>query len=337
MQKQVADLAITTDGWFGVNTTRNLRSTDKIIKSIGRMIFLIGMCFVMLYPVLFILSSAFKTLADIYNPSVVWIPRSFNLQPLKIAMDIMQYPTAILKSIRITVVSVGLQLIAVLLAGYGFARFKFPGRRLLFGLLIFTIIVPVQSYIIPLYVNLKNFDFFGIGTLIGFITGTPLTKNLLDTNLLFYLQAIFGMGIRSGLCIFIIRQFFKNMPVELEEAATIDGCGPFGTFLKVMIPNTLPLITTVTVFSVVWYWNDFFLSSMFFRAEFPVSVNLTFLSTLLTTSDNVVSGISSQELLLLKEPILASGCLITILPIILMYVFAQRYFTEGVERSGIVG
>lgn len=322
------------------NRQRNRSRAEKLIKGIARTILLIGLCYVMLYPVLFILSASFKTLEDIYNPSVVWVPQTFSLQAMKIATDILQYPKAIMKTLSITLPSVALQLITVLLAGYGFARFQFRGRSLLFGLLIFTIIVPVQSYIIPLYVNMKNFNFFGIGSLIGLVTGKPLVKNLLDKNVVFYIQALFGMGIRSGLCVFIMRQFFKNMPTELEEAAMIDGCGPIRTFLRVMVPNTLPLIATVVVFSIVWYWNDYYLSSMFFRTQFPISVNLTTLSTLLTTSDNIVnsvSGISSQELLLLKEPILACGCLVTILPVVLMYVFAQRYFTEGVERSGIVG
>ena len=148
------------------------------------------------------------------------------------------------------------------------------------------------------------------------------------------------MGIRSGLCIFIIRQFFRNMPVELEEAAMIDGCGSFGTFLRVMIPNTLPLIATVLVFSIVWYYNDYYLSAIFFRADFPLSVSLTNMSKLLGTYSQGLQGMggmTGQELGLMKEPVLACGCLLTLLPLILMYVLLQRYFTEGVERSGIVG
>lgn len=337
MNRKIISLIKKLDRWLRESKSRNLNRVGKAVRVAARTIFLIGICFVMLYPVLFIISSSFKTMEDIYNPSVVWIPRNFSLQAMKIAMDVLKYPQAILRTVKLVLFSVGFQLISVLLAGYGFARFRFPGRRLLFGLLIFTIIVPVQSYIIPQYVNMKHFDIFGIGSLAGLFTDKALTINLLDTNALFYLQAVFGMGIRSGLCIFIIRQFFKNIPAELEEAAMIDGYGPLGTFLRIMVPNTLPLIATIVVFSIVWYWNDYFLSSMFFRVEFPLSVNLTFLSTMVTFSDNVASGITKQELLLLRESVLACGCMLVIFPIILMYVFAQRYFTEGVERSGIVG
>ena len=130
------------------------------------------------------------------------------------------------------------------------------------------------------------------------------------------------------------------MPVELEEAAMIDGCGSFGTFLRVMVPNTLPLIATVLVFSIVWYYNDYYLSAIFFRADFPLSVSLTNMSKLLGTYSQGLQGMggmTGQELGLMKEPVLACGCLLTLLPLVLMYVFLQRYFTEGVERSGIVG
>lgn len=340
LNAQFKNVFQTADRFMEDNKQHYLNKSGGFLKSAGKAVLMVGLCFVMLYPMLFILSASFKTLDDLYNPSVVWLPRSFNMEAMKIALALMKYSESVLKTLTIMIPSVLFQLVAVLMTGYGFARFKFWGKNLLFGFLIFTIIVPVQSYIIPLYVNLKNFNFFGVGSLIGLVSGQAVTTNLLDTNTLFYLQAILGMGIRSGLCIFIIRQFFKNIPVELEEAATIDGCGPIRTFMRVMIPNALPLIATVVVFSIVWYWNDFYLSSMFFRTDFPLSVNLTTLRTTLSSSDQVVngvSGISSQELVLMREPILACGCLITVLPLVIFYVFLQRYFTEGVERSGIVG
>ena len=322
------------------NRVRSVRLAGRLTRGFGKAVLLIGLCFVMIYPILFILSSGFKSIEDIYNPSVVWVPQQFSLQAMDVAIRILEYPKALLKTASILVPSVMLQLWTVLLAGYGFARFRFPGRSLFFGVLIFTIIVPVQSYIIPLFVNMKNFDYFGIGSLIGLVTGEPVTSNLIDSPAVFYILALFGMGIRSGLCIFIIRQFFRNMPVELEEAAMIDGCGSFGTFLRVMIPNTLPLIATVLVFSIVWYYNDYYLSAIFFRADFPLSVSLTNMSKLLGTYSQGLQGMggmTGQELGLMKEPVLGCGCLLTLLPLVLMYVLLQRYFTEGVERSGIVG
>ena len=301
-----------------------------------KLLFLSAMSFVMLYPVLFMLSSGFKSLADVYNPTVVWLPQEFSLQPLKLAAEVMGYKNAVLKTLAMMLPSIALQLISVLLAGYGFARFSFRGSRLLFGLCLFTIIVPVQTYIIPLYTGFKSFDFFYLGRLAGLFTGEPLTVNLLGSHAVFYIQAALGMGIRSGLYIFIMRQFFRNMPKELDEAAMVDGCNSFQTFVRIMLPNTVPVIATVLVFSLVWYWNDFFQSSMYYRSDFTVSVHLTFLSSLLRTS-NMVSGIAAQELIFMREAILACGCLITTLPLVVLYIIAQRFFTEGITRSGIVG
>ena len=288
-----------------------------------RYAFLIGMSFVMVYPVLFILSAAFKNIQDVYDPTVVWLPKNFSLEPLKLALEVLDFENSIMRTLSVTLPSVFLQLISSLLAGYGFARFRFRGKNVLFALLIFTIIVPVQTYMIPLYVEFKNFDYFGIGSLIGLFTGKTLQTSLVNSN-------------RSGLYIFMLRQFFMGMPKELDEAASIDGCSPLQTFLKVMLPNAVPMMVTIVVFSLVWYWNDYYLSSMFFNNNPPLSQKLTELRTLLDFSGQVTT-ITKQELVFLKEGILACGCLVTILPPLILYIFAQKFFTEGLERSGIVG
>ncbi|MBP1576327.1 MAG: carbohydrate ABC transporter permease [Oscillospiraceae bacterium] len=323
-----------------VQQLRLARMAKKVTGGLFKAVLLTGLCFVMLYPVLYILSYGFRSVSDLYNPSVVWLPRDFSLVPFEIAMETLDYWNSLSKTLLVLIPSVLFQLAATFLAGYGFSRAKFFGRGLMFGLLLFTIIVPAQTYIIPLYVNMKHFDWFGIGSLAGLFTGKQLVTNLLDQPALFWLQAIFGMGIRSGLCVFIVRQFFRGIPMELEEAAMIDGCGPVRTFLSVMLPNARSLAATGLVFSVVCYWNDFTLTGIFFPTEFPLSVNLTNLRSLLgSTSQAVqgVAGISGQDLLLLREPALACGCLLSILPIVLFYVLVQRNFIEGAERSGIVG
>lgn len=311
------------------------RVTRRVVSTL-RLVFLIGMSFVMLYPVLYILSAGFKSLQDVYDPTVVWLPKNFSWQSMTLALDVLDFTKSVSRTLAMTVPSVLLQMVSSLLAGYGFARFKFPGRKVLFALLIFTIIVPVQTYMIPLYVGFKNFDYFGIGSLIGLLTGKPMTTSLVDSNVPFYLMAMLGAGIRSGLYIFMLRQFFVGMPKELEEAASIDGCGPLQVFVRIMLPNAVPMMVTIMVFSLVWYWNDYYLSSMFFNTTFPLSVKLTELNSLLTYS-NQVSGIANQELLFMKEGILACGCLLVILPPLILYIFAQKFFTEGLERSGIVG
>lgn len=310
---------------------------SKWVKSLLRAAFLLGMGFVMLYPVLYMISGAFKSKIDVYDPTVIWIPKNYSLQSVKLAMTTLDYWVSLLKTLQILVPSVLFQLISTLLAAYGFAKFKFKERNILFGLLIFTIIVPIQTIIIPVYVNFKYFDFFGIGKLIGLFTGEPLTVKLLNTTTPFYLMAISGMGIRSGLYIFIMRQFFRNMPKELEEAAMIDGCGPFKTFTRIMIPNVIPAIVTILLFSIVWYWNDFYQSVMFLQNGYPLSVSLTMMNGLLDITGKNISSLSHQDLWLLRDSVLVSGCLLVVAPILILYIFLQRFFTESIERTGIVG
>jgi multiple sugar transport system permease protein len=288
-------------------------------KSIVRAVFLLGVGFVMVYPVLFMLSSSFKTVGDTFDPTVVWIPSGLQLYNFKMAFDLMDYGSALRSTLTILVPSVLLQVMSSLFISYGFARFSFKGKNLLFGLLIFNIIVPVQSYMIPLYVNLQS-------------------MYLLDNVAQFYIQAALGTGIRSGLYIFILRQFFRNMPKELDEAACIDGCGPVSTFIRVMVPNVTPAILTITVFSVVWYFNDYTLSGMLLNKDFPLSVTVTGVSTALNNKlQNMAGQALGADIKLLSDSILSAACLIVVLPLIAMYLVVQRFFTEGVERTGIVG
>lgn len=312
------------------------RKTAEVTKTVLRAVFLLGMGYVMLYPILFMVSGAFKAGEDVYDPTVIWIPKNFSFQAFELAVDTLKFWESLKQTLIILLPSVCLQMISTLLAGYGFARFKFKERGLLFGCLVFTIIVPVQNLIVPLYANFQNFDMFGLGYLTGAITsqGPP---NLLNTGWPFYFMAAFGMGIRSGLYIFIMRQFFRNMPKELEEAALIDGCGNFKTFTRVMLPNVRPAIVTVLVFSIVWYWNDYYQSSMFLMDKQTLSVSLTMLNGMLDITAGSISSITSQELMLMRDSVLECGCILVMLPLLIMYIILQKQFTEGIERTGIVG
>ena len=135
-----------------------------------------------------------------------------------------------------------------------------------------------------------------------------------------------------------MRQFFRQMPPEIEEAALIDGCGYFKTFWRVMLPNVVSAVVTITMFSIVWYWNDYYIASMFYKTDLPLSVHLTFLqANLNVVGKNFISGISDTDLWLLRESVLSCGCLLTIGPLLILYVFAQRFFPASIERTGIVG
>ena len=301
----------------------------KWVKIIFRTMFILGMAYVLLYPILYLLSNSFAGPADRFNPTVIWIPINYTLDSIKGAIVALDYWASVGRTLVILIPTVTIQLIICLLVGYGFARFKFKGRETLFGLLLFTIIVPAQTMIIPLYVNYSLF--WGIGPMM--FPDYNSQMSLLNTPWTFYLSTLFGMGIRSGLYIFIFRQFFRGMPKELEEAALIDGCGPLSVFRKIMVPNASASMITVVLFSVVWHWNEYYLSSLFYDSEFPISVTLSMIGSKISN----ITSMGGADLDLLRNHIVESGALLVLAPILIVYIFTQKYFTESIERTGLVG
>lgn len=304
--------------------------SEKVWK-IFRLLLIFSFSFVILYPIIYMLSMSFRSMGDLFDPSIVWVPRNFTFKNFADSFKHMDYITSLFTTFKVGIVSSFLQTASCCIIAYGFARFKFRERNFMFSLLLLTIIIPPQVTLIPLYMMFKDFGIPFVAKHLEDITGYYMTVNLLDNPLLFYLQAIFGMGIRSGLYIFILRQFFRSFPVELEEAAEIDGCSPFGTFARVILPNAGSFLLTITLFSIVWYWNDYFNTGVFLGQTRTLAVSLTFLRFSLAQEMGVVNNVyeSSAQM--------QAGSLLFILPILIMYIFMQRYFTESIERSGIVG
>lgn len=295
----------------------------EIIFPIFRFIILFGLGFVILYPLIYMISCAFRERGDMNDPTVMWIPRHFTLNVMKETLDAMGFPQTLFTTLFLNVGCALVQVISCAVTGYGFARFKFKGQKLLFGIVIMMILVPPQVIALPLYSQFRN---FGIG---------EFTVNLIDTAFTMYLPALTANGIRAGLMILIFRQFFKGLPRELEDAAYIDGCGPFRTFVQVMIPNASAAFLTVFLFSVVWYWNDYYVSASFFTDTRTISLMLRSLDTEMKQKlfGTISAEISPREQIVWKE----AGCLISITPLLILYVCLQKHFIEGIERSGIVG
>ena len=290
------------------------KETPKWIWRILRFLILFGLSVVILYPFLIMLTIAIRPATDLYNPLVVWVPTSITFENFLNVINLTNYFSALGSTVLINVVSALLQTLACAVIGYGFARFKFRGRNVWFFLVILTIIIPQQTYAISGYLNYK-------------------TLHLLDNPLSMYLPALFGNGIRSGICIFIFRQFFMGMPRELEEAAYIDGYGPAATFVRVMLPNAGPGVLSVGVLSLVWYWNDYFFAGMYFSNANTVSLNLTKLQALVWDSAKYIGGSDPY----LSAVQLEAGCILAILPVIILYAVIQKKFTESILSCGIVG
>lgn len=288
-----------------------------------RTVLIAGFCFIILFPLFLRLSVAFRSKVDIYDPTVLWIPRHFTLDNIKIAMEATHYFSALLNTFLISAGTTIIQLASCALAAYAFARLKFKGSGLLFGLVIFTIVVPPQTIMIPLYLTYRYFDLFG---LVKLLSGKS-SVNLIDTFWPFLISSATAMGLKNGLYIYIFRQFFRGIPKEIEESAFVDGAGVLKTFYRIMLPNAVPAIVTVLLFSFVWQWND----------SYYVSLFLSKVKVLSTQLMDMGSALGKEPDLVYQSMLLNTGVLLLTAPLIILYLFVQRYFVESVERTGIVG
>lgn len=314
--------------------TLKLRS-DKVGRtfwSIIRSIIIIGISYYILYPVFIKFSLAFMSKSDLYDITVRLIPRHFTMENISLIFSQLDYLTSLNNTTLLSLMTTLLQLSSCLLVGYGFARFDFWGKKILFGIVILTLLIPPQVLITPMYMRFRFFDIFGIFNLFTKTGGL----NLLNTPWPFFLSAITCMGLRNGLFIFVIRQFFRNLPKELEDAALIDGAGYFRTFFYIMLPSSRPVITTVALFSFVWQWNDVFYVSWYMSKSQILAMKLDALANNIL-SLSIQSGTGSTMDIAYVTLINSTGCLFVILPLLILYVFAQKVFVESIERTGIVG
>lgn len=314
---------------LSLNSNKSKEKIAKFIISLFRYLVLIGIGYIVLYPLFAIMSLSIFSRADILDNSVSWISKTPTIQNFVGAFEALDYSNSLVNTVLVGMVSAAMEIFSCAIAAYGFARFKFKERGALFGLVLFTAIVPAQILVIPLFMQYTYFDFGGILTLFYDITGmTPSYINLVDTPLTFWLPSLFGVGLRSGLFIFIYRQFFMGLPKELEEASWIDGCGPFKTFLRIVIPSSGVVFLTVSIFSIIWHWNEYYQSVIFFSTEFPLSVTLSNIETYLHNF-----GAKSE----FAVPYISAACLIFMAPVLIMYLFLQKKFIQSIDRVGIVG
>lgn len=310
-----------------------INNTKSLGASIVKYLLLYGLAFIIIFPLLQQISIALRNPSDLNNPLVLWIPMDFSLQNVKVALIVLDYwkvlATTLILSLTVTI----LQLIVTSLVGYALARLKFPGSKLVFIIVIFTIIIAPTTIELPLKINFR--DFLGTGT------------NLLGSTNILYLFAATGMGIKAGIFIYLFRQFFKGIPVELEEAALIDGANPLQVFLKVMLPNAMGAIILTGILTFVWQWNDSYYTFTYVSSIKDSFDTLT--TKMMGISQNINEAIQNAGVLGLfgqdvsKNPlftsmILNTAAILTMIPLLIIYLLVQkRLFTEGVERSGLVG
>ncbi|MCL1880968.1 MAG: carbohydrate ABC transporter permease [Oscillospiraceae bacterium] len=313
------------------------RRVGAAVWPVFHYIILIGLAFVIMYPIMFMVSNSIRPQHETVDPSIMWIPRTLRFENFSETFSgVTSYGGNAGIIFNTFFINIGASIIQVLvcaITGYGFARFKFKGRNALFAIVILQMIVPVQVIMIPLFMQFRMFDVLGI---VSLFNGEPL--NLIGNPIVMFIMAFFVNGIRAGLFVLLFRQFFRGLPKELEDAAYLDGCGPFATFVKIMVPNALVSFLTVFIFSVVWYWNETYVTGLLLLGTPTIATAIEGLWETLATYRPInpsgrPEGMSPDMFMVWVQ----AGCLMAITPLLVMYIFLQKYFVEGVERSGITG
>lgn len=266
---------------------------------------------IMLFPLIFMISSSFKTEAELLSSELSLIPKNFTTQNYPTAMLYGNWPLYFWNSFYVTFITVVISLFINSLAGYAFARLKFKGRNLLFFIALIGMMVPQQVTMIPLFVMLKNFPFAGGNNIFG--SGGKGLINTYWGMILPYSAGAFG--------VFLFRQFFMNFPSSLDDAAKIDGLSRFGTFTKIYIPLSIPCFATLAVTKSNQVWSEYLWPLIVSTQEKMKTVQLAL--TLFQSEMDVQWNL-----------LMAATTLIT-LPLIILFMFAQKYYIEGITVTGM--
>lgn len=298
-------------------------TSKKYLFSIFRAILLFGMCFMIIQPILNKFSFSFMAEKDLYDTTIIVIPKHFSTSNWQIASSLMEYGTSLFNTIWVSILVSVIEVAMCSLVGYGFSRFSFPLKRFWFFCVILIIVIPPQTVSTSLYLHFRYYKFFG-------------AQLNLSGSMIPYLLMCFGcMGLKNGLYIFMIRQFFLGFPFELEEAAYVDGCGPFSTFFRIMVPGAKPILTSCFLFSFVWQWTDSFYTEMFLGKIRVLSTEINALSERFANYFVALYGGSAVAPVGYTNAILSTGVLLVIIPLIVLYIFCQRLFVESLASTGV--
>lgn len=314
----------------------SFKFVKTVVWVIFRLVLLIGISYVILSPVLSKIFSSFMGREDFVDVTVKYIAKYPTLDTYKALIVEAKYFTAFFNTLCLSLFCAFVQTFICCVVAYGFAKFKFKFNNLLFFLVIFTMVVPHETLQLSMFMKFRYFDIFGLFNLLGggvfenFALIDFTSINLLNTYWPLAILSLGGLGFKNGLYIYMLRQYFRGVPDELEESAYLDGSGVFRTFVQIIIPLSVPMLITVFLFSFSWQWTDMFYTDLFFtKASITMMPDIIMIPKSL---DTVYAGQSMYE-----AAIYNTASLLIIAPLIIMYLFCQRYLIAGIERSGIVG
>lgn len=296
----------------------------EIISRVFIYILLIDIAFVILFPLISKLSASLMSSSDLYDRTVILIPKNPTFKNYSVVFNESFFLEALKNTALISIMCAVIQTMICAMTGYGLAKCKSKLAGVVLISVVATILIPQQIILVPMFLKFRFFDTAGI---IKFFTGK--TVSLMNSVWPMVILSITGLGFKNGLYIFIMRQFYKGIPEEIEEAAWMDGYGIMQTYFKVVLPMSVPMMITIFMFSFSWQWTDTFYSGMFF-SDLKVLANTIFSMTSTFHSGSFAGNYSTSS-------ILQTGVLMAILPLVIIYIFAQKKIIGGIERSGLVG
>lgn len=286
--------------------------------------FLIVLGFVFLYPFLFMISRSLMSYNDIVDATVKWFPKVLSPGNYALAFQTLEVPLTGLNSLIVTLLCTLGHVVACAFIGYGLGRYSYGFTKWIFAFVVLSIIIPAQNLIIPRYIIYSSME-------------QLLNVKILDTYLPLIVPAFFGFGLNGGLFIFLFRQYYLRFPKYIEEAAHIDGAGPVVTFFRIALPTAGSTILVCLVLSIVWHWNDYYEPSIFLTTpkKWLLPQVLPDMFARLTAS-STGDLTASAEATKYHAGVVMAGTVISVLPLLILYFLLQRWFMEGVERSGLV-
>lgn len=306
---------------------------QNVVWYIFRLLLMIGVCFVILYPFISKIAGSFMSPSDFRNATVRLIPKDFTFNTYSSLFVERDYMGAFVNTLTLSLACAVLQTFICTLIGYGLAKFKFKGNKLIMVLVVLTMIVPHQTLRLSLAMKFNYFDLGGVSSLgvPGLLGMFGFVPNLNNTYWPLIIMSVLGLAFKNGLYIFMMRQFFTGVPDELEESAYVDGSGTFRTFFSIIIPLSVPMMITIFLFSFAWQWTDnFYVETLMAQRDFTLMPDL--IKEIPPSLQTTEAGYQT-----FYTAVRNTAGLMIIAPLLVMYLFCQRYLIQGIERSGIVG
>lgn len=296
----------------GYSSTLLRRKASAAIIYLARLLILTIVGYIVLYPFFYMLVTAIKDIDAMLDVEHIWIPVTYSLKSFKEIFELLNFGTALKQTFLVQILSAAIETFVCAFVAYGFARFKFKGKPICMFFLILSLLVPIQMYSLSMSANYRNLHLF-------------------NTPFVYWLPSLLGVGIRSGMMIFIYQQFFVNLPKELEDAAYIDGAGPVRTYFSIALPSSSVVLVTVSVLSFVWHWNEYYLASLTFLSDSaPLAMVLSFLKVYLKQV-GIYEGWPEYASLV------SAACLMYVIIPLILYMIFQRKFVRSIDRVGITG